>query len=416
MDKNENKLIGFLFVYVVLFYLSGFIVPDSIIGYQIKDEVNYHLPTIKHFAEQPSLSALRDYPSATFPLYHILYAFLYKGVTHNVHGLRFFNFLTIVLTSILIYFYFLKTTDLNKNEIGLIVISFLSSPFLRGSGFALTTDALPYLFILLSLLVLYYGGGKKIALHVLACFFAFCAFYTRQFYFWLPMIVFSISLVKMGRNHRLMLVLANTVFILPAVYLAHLWGGLTPPSFQIEHQSQNVLLILPFIFANIPFYFFPVVLYKVIQKKPFKKPDFQKSFMVLSLCLVYVLAYTHFRFNLHVIYGGFFPKVFGLLSPQLGQPVFLIFSFCGLVILLYYLKQNFFNNVYLVFIVGALSMSQILFQKYVDPLLVLLVFLFYDKKSNGEFIHTKTVAIYPFMEMGLWIATLVYYGMIYPKA
>jgi hypothetical protein len=411
MLNYKKSSILLLSIIIAGYYISGFFLHDPVIGYQIKDEYRYHLPTIQLFANTPFLTAIKDYPSATFPLYHVIYAAVYRYVTADVHLLRLINLLTIILTAVLLYILFSRTTDLAKNNILLIIMSFLSSPFLRGSGFALTTDALPFLFIALSFLALSRAGEAKWSSVTLSCLFAFAAFYTRQFYFWVPAIVFLKSINLVEKKFRPFLVLMNVLLLVPAVYLVRVWKGMTPPSFQAEHQSANALMVLPFIFANIPFYYIPVYLYKARQSRSPLKKYAVMAVVCIPLSILYVWAYMKGHFSIQFVNGGFFPKTFSMLFGPYASPLFLFWGFWGLATVVYYLVKNITTNGYLALIVAALSLSQIVFQKYVDPLLIMMMFVLYDEKINGQFNRSGFVWLYPFLELALWCGAFLYYGL-----
>ena len=409
-DENKINPINYLLLAgVAIYYLCGFLWIDPIIERQIWDERDFHLPTILQFVNLSFSEAVKDYQPATFPLYHLIYSFLYKYLSQEKSVLRWVNLGTIFLTTGLLYYYFSRFKKFDRNTVIVILVAFLSSPFLRATGFALVTDHLPFFFLALSLLAFEYALVKNsVFLHILAAVFAFCTFYTRQFYFWVPFYFFFRSIVEI-RSFREQTVyfLFNVILTVPALYLLYIWKGLVPPLAQSLHQHTSLLLTLPFGLVMFPLYFYPVMLYFGARKLP--RINYPKAGFFLGGGILYMLLFTALGFDLHLVKGGLISKIFLLLPTPFASPAFLLFSYLGALIVIYYCVKNFKKNYFLLLILLVLSLSLIFFQRYADPVLFMAILMFYDNRASGEFVFSPYLYFFIVTEILLYIGSILYY-------
>lgn len=408
-QKKIGVLHYFIIGFILVYYAVAFFIMDPVTSRLVSDEINWHYPTIIDFATNPLFEVLQDYKSATFPTYHLIYAFFYQTISESPVVLRFISFLFIVATVYLLFHYLSKYKKYELSTIVLILAAFLSSPYYRGSGFSLITDNLPYLFLILALIFNERAISKKsIPLFILSMLFAFGTFYTRQFYFWVPFYFYFRSLPHLPNLKQMgVFTLANCVYMLPALYLFNLWQGLTPPMFQDQMQNQSVVQTIPFTLAVFPVYLYPFMLYLFFGK--FIKINRNELMLMVGLGLAYILTYYMLGLELDSIRGGLIPKLFGVLPQPFDIIAFLGLSYLGLLMIFYYLRGNFTKNYYLLLIVFALAISLQLFQRYVDPLIFFVVILFYDKKTNHEFINSKYVLLFIVTEILLYVGSLFYY-------
>lgn len=399
----------FLLGFIVFYYLLGFFWFDPMIERQFWDERDFHLPTILHFINLPFSEAIKDYGPATFPLYHIIYGVFYQYLSQDIQVLRLINLLTIFLTAGLLAWYFLRFKEFDRNTVIVILAAFLSSPFLRATGFALVTDHLPFFFIALAMLAFEYALLKKTLFgHILAAAFAFCAFYTRQFYFWIPFYFFFRSNAHIrGLQRQAALVLLNVMLLVPALYMLHIWKGLVPPHAQTLHQHSNILLSLPFGLVMFPLYCYPVMLY--LGKRELPRINYRQAGVLVGIGILYVIFYTIMGFDLHMVQGGLLSKIFLRLPPEAAAPAFLFFSYLGALIVAYYCTKNFRKNYFLLLILLVLSLSLIFFQRYADPILYMAILMFYDNRANREFVFSGYLYLFVVTELVLYLGSIVYY-------
>lgn len=399
----------FLLGFIACYYLLGFFWVDPIIERQRWDERDFHLPTILHFIDLPLAEAVKDYEPATFPLYHLIYGVFYQYLSQDLRVLRLINLATIFLAAGLLAYYFLRFKKFDLNTVIVILVAFLSSPFLRATGFALVTDQLPFFFIALAMLTFEYALAKNaLFLHIMSAVFAFGAFYTRQFYFWIPIYFFFRSIAHLrGLWGRSVYVLSNIMLVLPALYLLHAWHGLVPPHAQSLHQHSNMLLTLPFGFVMFPLYCYPVIFY--LGKRELPRINYRQAGLFLGIGVLYVLLYTFQGFDLQLVQGGLISKIFLRLPSPVGAPAFLFASYLGVLIVAYYCIKNFRKNYFLLLILFVLSLSLMFFQRYADPILYMAILMFYDNRANREFVFSGYLYLFVVTELVLYFGSIVYY-------
>lgn len=399
----------FLLGLIACYYLLGFFWFDPMIERQFWDERDFHLPTILHFIDLPFSEAIKDYGPATFPLYHILYGVFYQYLSKDIQVLRLINLVTIFLTAGLLAYYFLRFKKFDRNTVIVILAAFLSSPFLRATGFALVTDQLPFFFIALAMLAFEYALVKNALIwHIQAAAFAFCAFYTRQFYFWIPFYFFFRSIAHIrGLQRQAVFVLSNVILMVPAIYMLHIWKGLVPPHAQALHQHSNILLSLPFGLVMFPLYCYPVMLY--LGKRELSRINYRQVGVFVGIGILYVIFYTIMGFDLHMVQGGLLSKIFLRLPQGVAAPAFLFFSYIGALIVAYYCAKNFRKNYFLLLILLVLALSLIFFQRYADPILFMSILIFYDNRANGAFVFSKFLYLFVATELALYLGSIVYY-------
>jgi 4-amino-4-deoxy-L-arabinose transferase-like glycosyltransferase len=202
------------------------------------DETLYHFPVIERFFSELPLPDVRDYASATGPLFHVLFAFAAKLVGLDLQALRLLN---VVVTLLAVFvFHSLVLRQTNRNEALLLTLIFGLSPYYFGAGFLVMTDSLAILFALLAVRSLYKAWESPQGGHwVMFCVWVCLAVLTRQLYAWLAVgAVFAMFL----RQEPLPQIAGRTAALalagVPLLALVVIWGGLTPPTFQQHHVAS----------------------------------------------------------------------------------------------------------------------------------------------------------------------------------
>jgi hypothetical protein len=177
-------------------FLIGFLLREDSIGGAHFDFDEFHWPIIERFSAMPWGTAVADYPSATNPLLYLIVSLLpLRGDQETYHVITFA--VALLIWPLLARAYYRRYSNL---EIGWLWALFgasaiLISPSFRSSAFWGITDYLPFVFCAgTSLLLSTFQdseprGARAVgpfALVALAAVSA-CAFYTRQFYAFLPL-------------------------------------------------------------------------------------------------------------------------------------------------------------------------------------------------------------------------------------
>lgn len=210
------------------------------------DETLFHYPAIERFFAELPYPDVRDYSSATGPLFHILFALAAKVVGLNLQALRLVNI--VVSLAAVFVFYGLVARTVTRTQAVLFTLLFGLSPYFFGASFVALTDNIAILFALLAVRALYRAWESGEGRHWIAlCVWICLATLTRQLYIWLAAGA-ALTLWTPGRALRgaalrdAALKLAGLALAcLPLAALVLLWGGLTPPSFQQEHVSASAL-------------------------------------------------------------------------------------------------------------------------------------------------------------------------------
>ncbi len=225
------------------------------------DEREFHLPVIRQFAAQWPAPDLADYDSATTPLYHLILAAFSELASPDLGVLRFVG--SVFALALLFFVGVVAARAMSWHAAVCVTLPLAWSLYIVSAGVWLLPDNAAWLAVaaLLALALrpradalLYVAGGGLLLWLVLV----------RQSHLWAAGVLWAAAwlggrgatvgeLLRDWRQRvpRLLLALAAT---LPAVaafaLLARQWGGLVPPSFQDRLQGGNpavpgsVLLLL----------------------------------------------------------------------------------------------------------------------------------------------------------------------------
>lgn len=207
------------------------------------DETIFHLPAILNFAAQWPVPSLQDYSSATTPLFHLMFAALGQAVGFEIHRLRSVNVLISLLAGVVCYRLWRREAGLRSSSSLLLALAFQLSPYFFGVAFLLLTDNLAWLLCLLSmsafLAALRTGSATSWAMGAL--FLSLCLL-TRQSFVWLLLAAAGMACLRQPTFRGLMSRLAVLALAaVPLIGLVTLWKGLTPPSFQTIHEATGFL-------------------------------------------------------------------------------------------------------------------------------------------------------------------------------
>jgi hypothetical protein len=410
---------------IIILYVFAVTHPDLFVflGGFASDEKNYHLPAIINFANtdlRTGVDEYRNFGSATFPLFHVFFSILYRISAGNILFLRFFNSFLSLLTAYLLYLYVGQRFGY-KNKRGALCIStaFAVSPTIFGSSIVLSTDAFPFLFVVLTAFGLQRlkkeNGSYNLLSILLISLVSFLAFYARQFYFWMPILSF-IAVVRNQLKHRntFFLALFYALFSLPVLYVLLLWRGLTPPSLQNLHQSiHNPLASIVYPLAIISIYALPLYVFTIIRGS-FRRVDLSlyrnkkarefTFYIFLPSLVFFFLACFNFNFNFTFAPAGMIDK----LSTNRNSYFFLISaSWIGFLIVGDWVKQNIAVNYFWIFVVGQFIPTSIIYLRYMEPLLWVLIFLFTASPHINRFYNSRFIVYFPFLSLAWWLIKAV---------
>ena len=174
--------------------------------------------------------------------------------------------------------------------------------------------------------------------------------------------------------------------------------SVTFSNIKFTNEFQNSLLVNSSI---ISFYLIPIFFCVIINNTDVLKKEikfFIISTLIFSL-LVYIFSnYFDYNYNLG---GGFILKLSVLLLNN--NFLFYISAILGLVFLSYLAKNN-FNNLILILIILFGYSATTIFQKYYEPIFIIVFFLLMQSKVSSDFLKNSKNIIY------LYLYFFIYFG------
>jgi hypothetical protein len=229
---------------------------------------------------------------------------------------------------------------------------------------------------LLSALFFFYSNNKNIYLNILSIFFSSLAFYARQNYCFLPIIIyFSLFNFKNIFDYRnIIYTISFVIFLIPSLYFFAVWKGITPPLAQIERSLEFRFDNLIKIFSIVFIYIFPFYIFYFDKKFSFLKTNF--LYLFLSWVFFLILCFQ-ININLAPVGGGVFFKLFLFFKINFLSKIFIYtISFLGFLLICYISYKNKYLLIYFIITIIGFSLPEIIFQEYFDPLTLIVIILF----------------------------------------
>ncbi len=376
MNISKKFIIYFLFVSSLFL---GFIFEENSSG-GAKIDNQFLLPFIiaisKNFSEGLELFFSSGGSLIHSPVFYILNGYLLK----ISNSLFFIQFLNIGISCFLPYIIYeclkLKYKIDNKTIFYLSIIIFLS-PFFRSSAIWLSGDNLSLLFFSIS--IFYYLKTihkKNIINYYLCLFFLILCCYIR-YYYSLFIIYYFFNFIKDDKNNLLIkLIIFSFLCSLPAIsYFLYIFENydflkLLENKVSIDY-FDNLLIILTIIFFYIlPFivFFFKDIIFYYKDKKK----------IVCSVFLFFFISYFINDFHLNIPFGGgVFVKLFQELNLNVLIGLYFI-SFLSILSIDFLFKHLRFRNYFLIITLIFCFPLDIIYQKYLDPLFIILFYTILD--------------------------------------
>ena len=430
INKNVFFKIVIILLLSISFFLGYFFRENSAGGGTEFYQLSW--PIIQSFREDflftiKNYGTFRDY---TIPFSHILNAYL-NPFSDIVENFQLFN----TIISFGIFFTFalvLKKIFLNVNFIDILLTAsvFLVLPFFRTSAFWGKNENYGWFFLILAF---YFfseikknlsenPGRKELLIIVLFCFTSACALYARQALAFLP-ISFLLYLFFYNANKKIIItsIIAFTLFATPSLLLIITWGNvfdtrsLDPGGsfFGWWIHPSHILKNLPILLSFFGFYLLPILIIEFISSKP--KNFFQEYFKNFSLSFIFFVILLQMGFLNYLgeykIAGGAILKLNYLIEKN-NFLLLLIFSSLGFSIIMRFLREDIKNNLFILFpIIIIYSFPNLLYQEYVEPLIIIIFFLALN--TNLHKIYFKNIFFSNFIFISYFAVYLV--GSIYFK-
>jgi hypothetical protein len=306
----------------------------------------------------------------------------------------------------------------------------LVSPTFRSSAFWGTTDWFPFIFCAgTSLLLSRFqdseadkaSGIGPFTLVALAALSA-SAFYSRQFYAFVPVLAAWVVLTRTKTSPLLVLSFFG-VAMLPEMFLVHLWKGLNPPPNQEQqganfHAYLHVSLVVNLLMVGtmIGLFSVPIIVGCIRRSLSDVLPEWwgsRSTVIAFVGLLVFVIALRATEWP--TAGGGIIVKT-GLRMGALGTPFILIASYFGLVAAILFSMRSATNallaGTFLApFFISPLFLGLPTTQRYLEPSLAVALFLFADTRTAKRVFNKRVLTCnFTFSVLVLAIAVGYYHN------
>lgn len=423
----EMVSLSVLLLIVVASFLAGGLLGEDSTGGMRYDFYTTHWLTIKRFATMPWGTALADYYNPENPLLYMIASLLpIHGDPKLYHAITFVAGLLIwPLLSWAYYHRYCKFgIDWLWASFGASAI--LLSPTFRSSTFWGNTDWLPFAFCATTSLLLsryqdseaYQGRTIRLVTLVSLAAVSSCAFYTRQYYAFLPIFTAWVILTR-TRTSRLLILSVFCVVMIPELFLIYLWKGLVPPF----HQGENfhpALINIWKIGADVGLLSFPIIVGCIRRSLGDVLPVWwtvRSTVVAVVGLLVFIIVIMALGAPQWLEKGwgggggGLIVKA-GVRMGAFGTPFILIVSYFGLIAAIIFSMRSTTNAVLVATYLAPLFLTAPTYQRYLEPSLVVALFLFADTRTATT-VFNKRVLMYNFVFTGLMLAiAIIYYDFL----
>jgi len=401
---NSNKLNLFLILLSFFLFFLGFVTQENAAGGGVTDFSHIY----KNFLLIKNTEFLNidwsKYESTSLPIYYLIIKYVIPQ--NQIFFFKLFTFLVSLFCPIIFYLALKFKYKIKKFNYKLYLASclILLSPYFRTSGFYGLEENYGYLFLLLSALFFFYSNNKNIYLNILSIFFSSLAFYTRQNYCFLPIIIyFSLFNFKNIFDYRnIVYTISFVIFLIPSLYFFVVWQGITPPLAQVERSLEFRFDNLIKIFSIVFIYIFPIYIFYFNKKFSFLKRNF--LYLFLSWVFFLILCFK-ININLAPVGGGVFFKLFLFFKINFLSKIFIYtISFLGFLLICYISYKNKYLLIYFIITIIGFSLPEIIFQEYFDPLTLIVIILF----STNQYLLSSNSNKFVLFLFGYYFVFLIF--------
>jgi len=385
------KIVIILLIFIS--YFLGFFLRENAAGGGEADFYSHTWPLIESFKKDffYTIDNYGIFNEASYPLSHIINAY-FNPFSNTAINLQF----SVTIISFLAFVFFGLAIKKIFKEVNLIDIFLTSStililPFFRTSAFWGLTENFGWIFLILSFyfFLKFKHKIKNVARNgdvlniIFFCFFCACGIYSRQTLVFLP-ISYLLFLFFNNADKKIIIISLTSflVFSIPGFLLIFNWGALYDVSNNLSYTSsyfsyKNIFKNIPIITSLIAFYLLPILFIEILNEgiKNFVKKYLK--FMILFFVLYQPLLHLNFLDYLanYTLSGGVILKANYIIQEQ-NFFLLLMFSCLGFSILIRIIREDYKNNsIMLLPPILIYSFPQLLYQEYLEPLVLIIFFL-----------------------------------------
>lgn len=404
--KKENKkitnnsiLIFFISLLLVFYYFYGYYIDENSSGsggYKndfslIWGNLNLFKDGIFNNLNSPNYSDSR--PPLSYILHIFFNPFIYDQNTFRL------SVLFISLIALVLMFFAIKENypRMNMGVCLLLTLIITLSPYFRTTAFWALGENYGYIFLVLSFLF-FQNFKKKLktlnAYKIYTAIFFVCLSSSLTVYFdqkliFVPFLLFvSILFMKIKNSPKFYSVLLFSLFALPYIYLIYIWGSILPkPAAEAREVGFSVHFFNPiYCLIIIAFYLFPFVFYKKEKIKFLLQKKIDSSLLIILGLFSLYFFYTIYFYdidNLSIDGQGFFFKLSYYLFVNTGIKIFLTFiALISSTIIIYLFFENKKDLLIILFFLVLSFFTYPFYQEYLDPLIYILIFTFFNEKLD----------------------------------
>lgn len=381
MKISRKILFFYIFLYITL--LIGFFCNENSSGGAIHD-FEFISKVIISFSQnyEETFNNFNKFNISHFPYYYISLSFFYS----LFESLALLKFSILHLSLLLPFFFYkiisIKFEDQSSYLIYIPGVLFLSVYF-RSNAIWVLNDNLALIFFCLSIFFYYKAINenkqKNILFYSLLNLISLVfAAYTRQYYavFWL-FFIYNFF-IRFGQKTTITYIIISSILSIPALNAIF---NTTNLNYSLTFYSDNLfnnMILVPSIFF---IYLIPIYFDKHNIKKIFY--FYKKNFQYLFLNLFLVLFFMNFFDYLQGPGGGIIFKIF------YHEDFIFLFYFFILITFLFtfhFLSSNFKENILIYILIIMMFQLNYIFQKYLDPLSIILIFSLFKSDAVNNFI------------------------------
>lgn len=333
---------------------------------QASDFELFYFPSMQAFAADP-IGALPNYNAAPTPLYFLLQG----GVLALFHDPVFVRIVSVLLG--LGVSWAVWTFPVSQSRRMVALAALLVSPYFRGQVWHSNGDVLALLLMLFALRPVATARGRVIAVLMSAT-----TVYVRQSFFFLPAYIWLRGVLQQ-RWKVIAPALAAVLIGLPLLGLLMLWHGIAPPRYAGHLAADVIPATLGVGLTISAIYLSPIIIMRALRPRRLIHDVKALPLAVHGVILAAAIFYVFTPHLFEEIKGG--GTVFvGLkaVSNVVHQPLmagflpaFIVSAYAMAVCV----RGDVWRNVLILAATLSMSISVLIYQRYFDPLIVLLLLL-----------------------------------------
>jgi hypothetical protein len=355
--------ITFIFSFIFGENSSGGSLNDSLIMQTYQDQVGVNLRNgIMFFIETKMVHS---------PIFYIIKSTLENFLNKLSSDLI---FLTLGFFIPIIFYSILKKQfrGLDKNLLFAISLVLYFSPYLRSSAVWATNDNLGLLFFVLSLskfLTYTKKENKNLKDIFLSFFYLILATYTRQYYIIIAIGYTALLYKKIDIKFFFYIIIFNSFLLIPAILYSYNYFQFNS-EYAIKGFAKPDLIFNPLVFFTMYlFYIFPFFFQTKNYYKIKKLPNDKKMFFFI-ITIFFILIFFYYDLPQNEYGGGIIYKISQLINFKL---FFIFLSYMGAILILLTINLN-FKNLLILFLLCLMFPFATIYQKYYDPLMIMIFF------------------------------------------